>query len=85
MKSKIKYTFLSMLLAVFVAQPVLASPLNNDDIAFAFGKPSAVYSDQGEFALLSNREMRETEGEFWPVIAAFGFLGGYSGGGVIFG
>lgn len=82
MKSRIKYGFISMLLAVFAAQPVLASPLNNDDMEFAFGASSAAYSDLGEMALLSDQEMKETEGEWWflPVIGytAFGAgLGAY--------
>jgi len=77
MKSKMKYTFLSMLLAVFAAQPVLASPLNNDDMAFAFGDSFAVSSDMGEMALLSEQEMKETEGEWWPVVYRIG--GGLAG------
>jgi len=72
MISKLKYTLLTMLLAAFVAQPALASPLNNDDMAFAFGDSSSVSSDLGEMALLSDQEMMDTEGEWIPfAIAAF--------------
>ncbi len=74
MISKLKYTLLTMLLAAFVAQPVLASPLNNDDMAFAFGNSSAVSSDLGEMALLSDQEMKETEGA-WLNFAIGGAIG----------
>ncbi len=67
MISKLKYTLLTILLAAFVAQPALASTLNNDDMAFAFGDTSSVSSDLGELALLSDQEMKETEGEWWPL------------------
>ena len=65
MISKLKYTLLTILLAAFVAQPALASPLNNDDMAFAFGDSSSVSSDLGEMALLSDQEMKDTEGNWW--------------------
>ena len=86
MKSKIKYGFISMLLAVFVSHPVSASPLNNDDMKFAFGDSSAAYSDLGEMALLSDQEMKETEGEWWPYYVGggrnpWGFLGTALAGG----
>jgi len=57
-----------MLLAAFVAQPALATPLNNDDMAFAFGDTSSVSSDLGEMALLSDQEMKETEGDALPAL-----------------
>jgi len=69
MISKLKYTLLAMMLAAFVAQPALASTLNNDDMAFAFGDSPAVSSDLGEMALLSDQEMKDTEGE-WVWFAA---------------
>ena len=68
MISKLKYTMLAMMLAVFVAQPVLASTLNNDDMAFAFGDSPAVSSDLGEMALLSDQEMKDTEGDALPAL-----------------
>lgn len=77
---KLKYTFLSILLTVFIAQPTWASPLNDQDMAIAFTS-SATSSDIGELALLSDEEMKETEGEWWPVYHGLGALiGMYSGG-----
>ncbi len=72
MISKLKYTLLAMMLAAFVAQPALASTLNNDDMAFAFGDSPAVSSDLGEMALLSDQEMRDTEGKWWFAPALVG-------------
>ena len=63
MKNKVKHILLTMMLAVLVAQPAIAGSLNQDDMAFAFGDTSAASSDFGEIALLSNQEMKDTEGE----------------------
>lgn len=73
MLQKIKHLFAVLLLAGFAAQPALAESFSQDDMAFAFGN-SAASSDLGDMALLSNQEMMETEGEFWPLVygAAWG-------------
>lgn len=71
MLQKLKHLFAVLLLAGFAAQPALTGSLDQDDMAFAFDN-SAVSSDLGEMALLSNQEMMETEGEWIPfVIGAF--------------
>ena len=71
MLQKIKHLFAVLLLAGFAAQPAFAESFNQDDMAFAFGN-SAMSSDLGDMALLSNQEMMETEGELIPfVIGAF--------------
>ena len=69
MLHKIKHLFVVLLLACFAAQTTFAESLNQDDMAFAFGTAEGI--DLGEFALLSEQEMRETEGQaiwFAPIM-----------------
>ncbi len=76
MLQRLKHLIVILLLAGFASQPALAEGLNQDDMAFAFGD-SAVNSDWGEMAFLSDREMDETEGE-WVPLAIFAARVGYS-------
>ena len=67
MLEKIKQLFAALLIAGFATQTAFAESLNQDDMAFAFGN-SSLNNDLGEIALLSDQEMMETEGEFFPFI-----------------
>ena len=55
------------------AAPIMGGDIEN--FAFQPGTDRA-----HELSLLSSHEMQTTEGEFWPLVAAFAFLGGYTGG-----
>ena len=67
----LKHLLLTMILAVFMAQPAMAGVLD-DDMAFAFGNSPAASSDLGEMALLSDQEIVATEGALGP----WGAVGG---------
>ena len=49
---------------MFAIQVAFASPLNSDDLTFAFGESS----DFGEMTLLSDQEMKDTEGDALPAL-----------------
>lgn len=70
---KIKHFFSFVLLTSFVSVAVHADSLNKDDMTFAFGDNSAVfsYSDLGGIAPLSHQEMIETEGKALPLLPWF--------------
>ena len=70
--NKLKHFLCIMLLTSFDSQEALANSLNQDDMAFAFGNNSAVfsYSDLGDIAPLSHQEMIvrnpvDREHSFW--------------------
>ena len=71
--NKLKPFLCIMLLTSFASQEALANSLNQDDMAFAFGNNSAVfsYSDLGDIAPLSHQEMIETEGKVLQLIPWF--------------
>ena len=84
MLHKIKHLFVVLLLACFAPQTAFAESLNQDDMAFAFGTAEDI--DLGEFALLSEQEMRETQGEWaffryvpraWGYVKTFRVIGHY--------
>ena len=64
MFQKLGCFFAGLILMVFAAHPALAENLEQDDLAFAFGDTVAA-GDLGEMAFLSEREMMETEGEWF--------------------
>lgn len=71
MLQRLKHLVVILLLVGFVFQPALAEGLNQDDMAFAFGD-SAMNSDLGEMALLSDQEMLKTEGEWLGYVVKYG-------------
>ena len=76
---KLKKTVASITAAsVLSMNMAFAAPVGGMDINdFAFQSGS---TQSHELSVLSHDEMQKTEGEFWPLIAAFTFLGAYSGG-----
>ncbi len=53
---------------IFSSQSVMATSLDNQDMAFAFGSEGIA----SEMLALSQQEMEETEGALWPLLARFG-------------
>lgn len=60
---------LSIIIAVFLAQPVMAEPLTKKELAFAFKDTPEIPYDAG-VEPLSGQENRETKGAIWSYVAA---------------